>query len=123
MTFETPAILKPLKPLVDTPGTDKQTMSSSLIPRVGTQIDFTADQASLSKDERTYVVRVTYDEPAQKWVIASTYNAQTGRWHSITKSRRVGLVVWLNDKPEAANKSLTVSSIHRSGRAVYADVH
>jgi hypothetical protein len=122
MAFETPALLKPLKPLVAVSGSDKQAMSSSLIPLVGTEIQFKPEQASLSKDERTHVVRVTYDEAGKRWVIASTYNLATDRWVPITKSRRIGLVVWLNDAPSKESTTLVISSIHRSGRAVYADV-
>lgn len=102
------------------PNSKRLTMIN-LVPPIGTEIRFKADQATLSKDERTYICRITYDDAAKDWIMASTYDPKTDRWVPITKLRRIGLIVFLNDKPESSDTHIVVSKIKSSGKSVYAD--
>jgi hypothetical protein len=92
-----------------------------LLPTVGTLITFVSEDIARSADERTYMCRVTYSEQAERWVIASRLNMSTGRWIPLTSSRRIGLMVFLNDKPEPNAVHIRVSAVKSTGRAVWGD--
>lgn len=91
------------------------------IPQVGTLISFVSGDIARSADERTYMCRITYDEQKQEWVIASRLNDQSGRWVATNKQRRIGLMVFLNDKPDSTDTHIRVSAVKPTGRAVWAD--
>jgi hypothetical protein len=93
----------------------------SMIPVVGTVIHFQPEDVTLSADGVNYVCRITYDEDAEKWIIASRWNAHFKKWVSLTKSRRIGMFVFLNSKPEAGDNVIRVTAIQPTGRGAYGD--
>jgi len=92
-----------------------------LLPTVGTLIPFVQADAARSADERTYMCRVTYLEQEERWVIASHLNVKTGRWMPITNTRRIGLMVFLNDAPDPKDVYVRISAVKPTGRAVWGD--
>ncbi len=93
----------------------------NLIPSVGVRVPFTDGQVILSKDQITYMCRITYDESTEDWVIASVLNPGQKYWTPITKSRRIGLVVFLNDKPHPSDTHIEITAIQPTGKGAYAD--
>ena len=93
----------------------------NLVPSIGTMVPIRAGDASLSKDDKTYMCRITFDEPSNSWVIASRFNATTGRWQPATKHKRLGFIVFLNDKPDPTDTHVRISSIQPTGQGAYGD--
>lgn len=91
------------------------------IPPIDTVIPFVKEDIACSADGVTHMCRVTYNEAQGTWVIASRLNPETQRWIPVTKTRRIGLMVFLNDKPESNHNAIRISAIQKSGRAVWAD--
>lgn len=93
----------------------------NLIPSIGVRVPFTDGQIILSKDQTTYMCRITYDELSEEWVIASVLIPGQKYWTPITKSRRIGLVVFLNDKPVSTDTHIEITAIQATGKGAYAD--
>jgi hypothetical protein len=98
------------------------TKTQLMLPPVGTRIALDVGQdCGRSADGVTWMVRVTFDEEQQQWVIASRLRADM-RWHPVKEGYRSGLMVFLNDTPCAQDQAVVVSAIKRHGQAVYADL-
>ena len=95
-------------------------MSTLILPAVGTLVPFVHGDIARSTDERTYICRITVDTEGN-WVIASRLNAESRRWISVNKDRRIGLLVFLNDSPSKSDTHVRISAIKKTGRAVFAD--
>lgn len=97
-------------------------MSQQLIlPAVGTLVAISPEDVGQSSDKCTYMCRIKYDTRECEWVIASRLDPQTMRWAPVKEGHRLGLLVFLNDKPDPHHNYIRISAIKRSGRAVWAD--
>lgn len=96
-------------------------MSKNLVPSIGTTVRFCSRDVSLSKDQVTYVCRITFDEQLNDWVIASRFNEANGRWLPITKLRRIGMIVLLNDKPGSEDTHIKITAIQKTGKGAFGD--
>jgi hypothetical protein len=83
-------------------------MTKLTIPSVGTQIPFDTGLAALSRDNRTHICRISFDEHKQAWVLNKP-------------EERRGFLVFLNDAPDAQTSHIRISAIQSSGKAAYAD--
>jgi hypothetical protein len=93
----------------------------SLVPVVGTIVHFQPEDVSLSDDGVNYVCRIAYDAAADKWIIASRWNTDIKKWMPLTRSRRVGMFVFLNEKPDPADTVIRITAIQPTGRGAYGD--
>jgi hypothetical protein len=93
----------------------------NLVPPIGTMVPIRSGDASLSKDDKTYMCRITFDESTKTWIIASRFNQATGRWAPTTKHKRLGFIVFLNDKPDTDDTHVRISAIQPSGQGAYGD--
>jgi hypothetical protein len=75
------------------------------VPPIGAEIRFHLEDLTLSRDQRTYVCRIKYDQALHCWLI----------------SPERGLLVFLNDKPEPQDNYLRITKIQPTGQGVYAD--
>lgn len=91
------------------------------LPELETLIPMRKEDVALSKDGRTYLSRITFDDASGQWVIASHFNEERNHWVSIVPSRRLGIIVFLNDKPESTDTHIKITSIKRNGRGLWAD--
>lgn len=94
-------------------------MGNLILPSVGTEVSFSVGDVARSADERTYMCRIT--EVEGNWVIASRLDKRSMKWIPLNKQRRIGLLVFLNDKPDPADTHIRISAIKPTGRAVWAD--
>jgi|SRR6185437_10220814 len=95
-------------------------MTNTLIlPTVGTEVPIVEEDIARSTDGRTYMCRIT--EIEGRWEIASRLDYRTGRWIPLNKKRRIGLMVFLNDKPDSTDSHIRISAMKPTGRAVWAD--
>jgi hypothetical protein len=76
------------------------------IPGVGVYIPIQKTDAVLSKDGRTYICRIAYNETTRSWE-ANTANR--------------GLLVFLNDGPTDLTTHIRITAIQSSGKAAWAD--
>lgn len=83
-------------------------MSKYTIPGVGTKIPFIPTDAVLSRDNRTYICRIQYDEHLDSWL-------------TLKPEQQRGLLVFLNDAPDAWTTHIQISAIQPSGKAAWAD--
>jgi hypothetical protein len=93
----------------------------NLVPPLGTMVPVSSEDACLSADGTTYVIRITYDESTEQWVIASRFNAVIKRWVPIGKLKRLGFIVFLNDRLDTKDTHVRISSIQRTGKGAYGD--
>ena len=83
-------------------------MSNYTIPGVGTKVPFIKDDAVLSRDGRTWICRIQYD-------------VQRACWLTRKPEDKCGLLVFLNDAPDAWTTHIQISAIQPSGKAAWAD--
>jgi hypothetical protein len=84
-------------------------MSNYTIPGVGTKIPFSKDDAVLSRDLRTWICRISYDAKRTCWIMEKPEDKR-------------GLLVFLNDSPDAWTTHIQISAIQPSGKTAWADV-
>jgi hypothetical protein len=82
-------------------------MKTLILPPIGTEIAFEPTDVTMSKDQRTHVCRVRYDEKSDEW-------------KSVPANNPRGMIVFLNDAPSGATH-LRISKIQPTGKGAYAD--
>jgi len=98
-------------------------INARLIPEKGAKILINPEKdLFLSSDERTWMCRILYDPTLNKWLIASHFNSETGRWKSVTSHQKIGMIIFLNDEPLPTDTHVQISSIKRGGTAAYGDL-
>lgn len=93
----------------------------SQVPVVGTTISIKPEDIALSDDGVRFVCRILYDQDSNQWVIASRWDATIKKWVPVTKHRRIGMFVFLNDKPTDADQLIRISAIQPTGRGAFGD--
>jgi hypothetical protein len=93
----------------------------NLVPSVGTMVPIQAGDAALSKDDKNWICRITFDDASDSWVIASRFNASSKRWVPVTKHKRLGVLVFFNDKPQPDDTHVRISAIQPTGQGAYGD--
>jgi hypothetical protein len=83
-------------------------MTTLTIPSVGTKVPFAEGDAVLSRDGRTWICRIHYNE-------------DLGNWEINLPSVRAGLLVFLNDAPDHQTSHIRITAIQSSGKAAYGD--
>jgi len=81
-------------------------MTANTIPVVGTTIPYYAGDALLSRDDKTYIVRIAYTD---------------GVWTINHPEKKLGLLVWLNDAPDEWTTHVKITAIAPSGTSVWGD--
>jgi hypothetical protein len=93
----------------------------SQVPVVGTTIRIKPEDIALSDDGVRFVCRILYDQETNQWIIASRWDTAIKKWVPVTKHRRIGMFVFLNDKPTAADQVVRISAIQPTGRGAFGD--
>lgn len=102
-------------------------MTTNLVPEIGTKIPISAADVAFPQSGGKAHCRITFDEHAGCWIIASRFSVETQRWVALPRPKLrgrppLGLVVFLNDVPTPSTTHIVISSIQPSGKGAFADV-